>query len=104
MLDVKQWLQNTGMKVAEDHFKKPPALPYVIFKEDTEVSGADNRNCLSNRDITVELYSEIINHKAEKNIENLLDEKSIEYVRNRTWIESESFFQTVYDFNLTEKI
>ncbi|MGJ8756267.1 hypothetical protein [Clostridium botulinum] len=104
MLDIKQWLQNTGMKVAEDYFKKPPALPYVIFKEDTKVSGADNRNCLSNRDITVELYSEIINHKAEKNIENLLDEKSIEYVRDRTWIESESFFQTVYDFNLKEKI
>ncbi|EDS77293.1 putative prophage pi2 protein 38 [Clostridium botulinum C str. Eklund] len=104
MTDIKQWLKTTGMKVAEDHFKKPPALPYVIFKENTKVSGADNKNCLSNRSITVELYSEIINHKAEKNIENLLDEISIEYDRDRTWIESQSFFQTVYDFDLKEKI
>lgn len=104
MLDIKQWLQNTGMKVAENYFKKPPSLPYVIFKENTKIRGADNKNNLSNRDITIELYSEIINHKAEKNIENLLDERSIEYSRNRTWIESESFFQTVYDFNFIEKI
>lgn len=104
MLDIKVWLENTGMKVAEECFFKPPPLPYVIFKESTEVTGADNKNCLSTRDVSIELYSYKINHESEKKIENLLNEKSISNKKNRTWIESEKFFQTVYDFDLLEKI
>lgn len=103
MLDVKTWLETTGMKVAEERFLKPPALPYIIFLEEADVSGGDNKNCISNRIISVELYSDKINKIAEKAIEDLLNEKAIEYKRDRTWIETEMFFQTVYDFNLIEK-
>lgn len=104
MLDIKQWVQSTGMKVAENCFLKPPAFPYIIFLEDVKVNGADNKNCLAGRDITIELYSDRINREAEKNIIDLLDEKGIDYTKNRTWVDSEKFFQTVYDFNLKEKI
>lgn len=103
MLDVKSWLETTGMKVAEGRFLKPPALPYVIFLDDVDVGGADNKNCIARRSISVEMYSGKINHEAEQKIELLLNEKSIEYKRNRTWIDTEKIFQTVYDFNLIEK-
>lgn len=103
MLDVKAWLENTGMKVAEERFFKPPALPYIVFMEETNVSGADAKNCIADRDISVELYSEKINKEAESKIEVLLNEKSIKFKRNRTWIDSDKFFQTVYDFNFIEK-
>lgn len=104
MLDIKPWLETTGIKVAEGCFLKPPALPYVIFNQEHQVSGADNKNCISDRDISVELYSDKINHEAEQKIEDLLNEKAIGYKRDRTWIDSERFFQTVYDFSFTEKI
>ena len=104
MLDVKAWLETTGMKVAEDRFLKPPSFPYIVFTDNTDVSGADNKNFLVDRMISIEMYSDKINRDAEQNIELLLNQKSINYKRYRTWIDSEKFFQTVYDFNLLEKI
>lgn len=104
MLDTKAWLETTGMKVAENCFKSPPPLPYLIFTDDSKTGGADIKNCLVNRNLSVEMYSNIINKEAESKVETLLNEKSIEFKKNRTWIDSEKFFQTVYDFNLIEKM
>lgn len=104
MLVIKSWLQTTGMGVAEESFSSPPALPYIVFNETTIVSGADDRNLMADRQISVELYSAKINVTAEQSIEALLNANAIHYTKGHTWIETEMFFQTVYDFDLTEKI
>lgn len=104
LTDVKAWLEDTGMKVEEEQFPKPPPLPYILFNEDIDVSGADNKNCIANRNVTIELYSGKIDKIAESKIEVLLNKKSIQYKKNREWIDSERFFQTIYDFELIEKI
>lgn len=104
MLDVKSWLETTGMKVAENHFNKPPALPYVVFLESGNFGGADSKNCVANRNITIELYSDKINKTEEAKIEALLNYRAIEYLKDRTWLDSERLFQTMYDFNLLEKV
>lgn len=104
LTNVKAWIETTGIKVAEVCFSKPPAYPYINFLEDIRSSGADNKICLYDRNITLELYSEKINHEAELKIENLLNERSIEYEKSCTWIDSERCFQTVYNFNLVEKV
>lgn len=103
MLDVKSWLETTGMEVAENHFKKPPALPYVVFLESGNYGGADSKNCIADRSITIELYSDKINETAEAKIEALLNDIAKEYLKDRIWIDSERRFQTMYDFNLLEK-
>ncbi|WP_428817317.1 hypothetical protein ACQR2L_13685 [Clostridium butyricum] len=104
MINIKEWLETTGLSVAETYFKKATKLPYIIFIIDENNSGADNQLCICDRDITVEVYSDIINREKEKLIEDLLKEKSINYSKSRTWIDSEKFFQTSYDFNLYEKM
>lgn len=104
LTDVKIWLETTGMKIAEESFSKPPALPYIVFKDETTVRGADYKNSIADRNISAELYSKTIDNVAEQKIENLLNEKAIEYKKNRTFINTEKFFQTVYDFNLIEKL
>jgi len=104
MLAIKPWLETTGMPVAEERFLKPPALPYIVFMESVTVGGADNMNLIADRQISVELYSDKINAAAEQSVETLLNAKAIPYTKSRIWIESEMFFQTVYDFNLFEKI
>jgi hypothetical protein len=104
MLDIKTWLEETSMKVAEERFLKPPALPYIIFTDNTNVSGADNKNCIAKRGISIELYSDKINKEAETEVETLLNKKSISYSKDRIWIQGEMFFETIYDFNLIEKI
>ena len=87
-INVKEMLEETGLKVAENCFLKPPVLPYIVFLEDLNSSGADNKICLSEK---------------ENDLEEILIKNYIEFRKNRTWIDSEKVFQTVYDFNLYEK-
>ncbi len=103
MLHIKAWLKTTGMNVAEQCFLQPPALPYIVFVEENDISGADSKNCIADRAITIELYSDRINREVEGKVETLLNEKEIQYKKERTWVDSERFFQTMYDFNLKEK-
>lgn len=104
LTNVKVLLEGTGLKVAENCFLRPPVLPYIVFLDDSSYSGSDNKIYICERDITVELYSEKINREKEKAIEEILSSRSIGYSKNRTWIDSEKFFKTVYDFKLYEKI
>lgn len=103
MIDIKVWVETTGMKTEEERFIKPPPFPYIIYKEDLDVGGADNKNCIASRDIIVELYSGKIDKVAESLIENLLNVKAIKFKRNRIWLDSEMMYETIYDFNLIEK-
>lgn len=103
MLKLKTWLETTGLKVAEERFLNPPALPYIVFTESRGISGGDIKNCIADRTISIEFYSTKIDYENEQKIENLLNERFIEYKSDRTWIETEKFFQTVYDFNLIQK-
>ncbi|MBW9154287.1 hypothetical protein [Clostridium estertheticum] len=103
MLDIKLWLETTSLKVSEERFLKPPPLPYIIFMEGASVSGADDKNCITDRDVSIELYSLKVDHANETLIEKLLNEKSIKYKKDRMWIDSEMMFETTYDFNFVEK-
>lgn len=103
-INVKEMLEETGLKVSENCFLRAPELPYIVFLENSSYSGADNKICLLERDITVELYSSKINREKESELEKILITNSIEFSKNRTWIDSEKFYQTIYDFNLYEKI
>jgi hypothetical protein len=103
MLDIETWLETTGLKVSEEHFLKPPPLPYIIFTENVDISGADYKNFIASRDISIEFYSLKVDRVTEKLIEDLLNEEAINYKKDRIWIDSEMFFQTIYDFNLVEK-
>ena len=104
LTDVKSWLKTTNLEVEEVLFTNPPGLPYIIFTDKTYHRGSDDKNCIADRYISIELYSETINTEVETKIENVLNEKAIEFSKDCTWIQEELFFQTVYDFNLIEKI
>lgn len=103
MLDIETWLNTIGLKVSEERFIKPPPLPYIIFMDNTEISGADNKNCIAHRNIRIELYSVKVDHVSEKLIENLLNEKSINYKIDRIWLDTEMMSQAIYDLNFIEK-
>lgn len=103
MLDIETWLETTGLKVSEERFVKPPQLPYVIFTENSDIGGADDKNCIVDRSISIELYSLKVDRVSEAKIENLLNLKAIQYSKDRIWIDTETLFETVFDFNLIEK-
>lgn len=103
MLNVKTWLETTGLKVAEESFFKAPALPYIVYMETRNVNGADDVNLKVQRTLTIELYSSEIDLINEEKIEDLLDGKAFSYQKDRSWIASDSFYQTVYEFVITER-
>lgn len=104
MLNIESWLETTGLKVTEEKWREPPTLPYVIFTESENVRGSDVKNSIIERNIGVELYSGIIDRISEGKIDTLLNEKAIEYSKERIWIDNQGMFETVYAFNLIEKI
>lgn len=103
MLILSSWLAAIGLPVKEDHFKVPPALPYILFTQEATSRGGDMANLIVDREIDIELYSESIDTANEAKIEALLDALPVEHTKTRTWIDSEKFYQTVFSFALTER-
>ena len=103
MLDVKELLEKTNLKVGEVAFSKPPQLPYIILLEAIEEGGADYSNNIVNRDISIEFYSIKINREKENEIEELLKSEGISFTKNRSYIAQDKVFETIYDFSIYEK-
>lgn len=103
MLDVKVFLEQTGLPVREQRFLGVMPLPAIVFTDTVDVGGADLRNNLVTRSIGVEFYAETIDPENEARIEQLLDGLPVSYTRTRDWIEGETFFSTIYAFTLTER-
>lgn len=104
MLDIKTWLEGTGLKVARESFYSAPPLPYILFMESIVVRGADSINNLADRSVRVELYGKTIDEAKEGLIEGLLNSKPVEYEKEQLWIASEKMYETIYSFDFTEKI
>lgn len=103
MLDVKIWLQSTGLPVEFVAFEKPPQLPYVVILEDQSVFGADECNLIVTRSLTVELYSRTSISSAENDLELLFNQKSVEYSKSTLWLPNERCYMVVYNFEITER-
>ena len=103
MLDVKAFLEQTGLPVREQRFLGVMPLPAIVFTDIVDVGGADLINNLVTHNIGIEFYADAIDLVNEAKIELLLDSLPVSYTRTRDWIESEKFFSTIYEFTLTER-
>ena len=93
-----------GIRYTETVWAMPPELPYAVYHDHIDRRGADLYNGITDHDITVELYARKPVPELEDQIGRRLDALGIEYVRQeRMWIDTEHFFETVYDFAYTEK-
>jgi hypothetical protein len=103
MLDVKAFLEQTGLPVREQRFLGVMPLPAIVFTDGVDIGGADLINNLVTRNIGIEFYADAIDLTTEAKIELLLDSLPVSYTRTRDWIESEKFFSTIYEFTITER-
>lgn len=112
-MDLKEKLnRGTGLSIAEDHFVKPPQLPYITFLEDKEIRGISTDNLIIFNGVTVELYTSLPDTELETKVRNVIiddilknsnNDDEFEVNQNREYIESEQMYMTVYDFTLIEK-
>jgi hypothetical protein len=88
----------------ETRFLKPPNSTYAIYSDSFERRGADGLNLVKDHDYTIELYSDKPDPEAEDRIEASFDALGLAYDKDeRTWIQAEQIYQTLYTFNFIEK-
>lgn len=106
MLDVKAWLNtNTAnipfVKVAK---KQPSQSIYGVFVDDIQRRGSDLGEVkLYQHNISVAIYSEAIDADAEEAMEALFDEKNVDWLKNREFVEEDKNFETLWSFSILDK-
>lgn len=98
MMNLKEFLEQTGLPVVYHHWEKPPDLPYLVYLyTDSDNFGADDRVYSKADNYDVELYSDIKDPATEKIVEDLFDEYDIYYEKSEVWIESEKMYEVIYE-------
>ncbi len=93
-----------GKTFKETRFLKPPKTTYAIFLDSYLRRGSDDLNFIKEHSYTIELYSYAPDPGAEKRIEDTFDQLGLDYTKQeRYWINEESLYQTIYEFDYIEK-
>lgn len=102
---VKEILAAAGIKERGSRFAKPPAGTYAVWKDDIDTDGPDNMPPrIFTHSVTVELYEPKKDDAAEAALEAQMGARGLHWTKqDRYWIQAEQLYQTIYEFNYTEK-
>ena len=102
---VDEVLRETGLPFAACAFNNPPDGTYAVYTEQITRRGADLMNCITEHDVTVEVYAyDFHDEEAVQAVMSALDRRAIEYKRYDTaYINSEHLFQTRFEFGYVLK-
>lgn len=102
---VSELLTAAGIKNRRGRFVKPPAGTYAVWMDDIETDGPDGMPPLIfSHNVTVELYEDAPDDVAVAALEAQLSAAGLHWTKqDRYWIQSEQFYQTIYEFSYTEK-
>ena len=103
-MNVKAWLEQTGLKAHETAQIKPEKLDYLIFYDRVTMRGADLVNNLVDHDLVVEHYAERQDAKSKATLENLFNEKQFSFQKSETFLSGNAIFCTIYSVNFLEKM
>lgn len=104
MVDIQALLEPLGIPVNPIRFRKATPLPRVTWLERRTAHGGDDYIALVTRRITIELCAENVDLRMEKRIDSILQDLGVEYDCERVWLESEEMFETIYSFEMEEKL
>lgn len=77
--------------------KEAPELPFICFLEtDSDNFNADNHAYLKVKVVDIELYSKLKDINSEGLIESKLDELSLPFRKDETYIDSEKCYEIIY--------
>lgn len=98
-------LEETGLPFAACAFNNPPCETYAVYNEEITRRGADLMNCITEHDISIEVYAyDFYDEAAVRRVSEALDRRAIEYRQyETTYINSEHLYQTRFEFSLTSK-
>lgn len=102
---VADLMEKIGLPYAACAFNNPPSETYAVYYEEITRRGADLLNCITEHDVTLEVYSyDFHDEDAVRAVADVLDYHALEYKRyETTYINSEHLFQTRFEFSFTDK-
>lgn len=102
---VKDILAAAGIQERGSRFVKPPAGTYAVWFDEITTEGADGAAPgIFTHDVTVELYEPKKDDAAEEALEAAMGAAGMHWHKSdRTWIQSEQMYMTIYDYTYTEK-
>lgn len=97
-------LKAIGITNKESRFITVPKPPFIVWFHETETRGGDYVNGIVDHHVSLELYEDKPDTAPSNKIETVLNQFGLEYDKSvKNWIASESYYQTVFDFDYTEK-
>ena len=95
-------IQKYKIPMAEAEFAKSVNTPYgCYFRSADDVIHANGEPIYSITTIVVELYTERDDNQSERDFEQWLKDKDISFRKTeRAYIESEKYYQTIYEIEL----
>lgn len=93
-------IKQCGIPVAEAEYAKGKSAPNItFFRGEEQTIYANSEPVFKLSRIVVELYTEKTDNTSEEKFEEWLESVEITYQKNsRTWISSEKWYQTIYEF------
>lgn len=86
-------------------FLKAPSETYAVYFDDVSFSGADDLIAIKEHELRIEVYGDVIDYDVESQIEQRLIDLTLEFQKGeRTWLNSEQMYMTVYYVEYTTKI
>lgn len=92
-------------KYRPNRFPNPPAGTFAVTMDDIETDGPDGQPpVIFHHGVTIELYAPKPDPTAEAALEASMSARGLHWTKeDRFWIASEKLYQTIYEFDYTEK-
>lgn len=101
-MNIKAWLEQTGLKAYPVALMKAEKLPYLAFYDRLTMRGADLKNNIAEHDLTVEHYSERENDSSKAALEALLSQAQHSFQKSETFLSANAIFCTIYNLTILE--
>lgn len=101
--EINEMMLEMGLPFAYHHFSEgeSPKPPFLIFLSPGENTfSADNLMYYSFKKLDIELYTDEKSPETEAEIEAVLRHYHIFYNKTETWIESEKFYEVLYQMEV----
>jgi hypothetical protein len=102
---VSELLTKAGVEHRHNRFTKPPAGTFAVWLDYIDTDGPDGMPpSIFSHNISIEVYEPKPDDAAEAAIEAAMNERCLQWHKqDRSWIDDEQLYQTVYEFSYIEK-
>lgn len=101
---ISDLLTTAGIRDRRGRFTGGKPSTYAVWMDDITTDGPDGHPWILHHAVTIELYEDRPDDKAEAALEAAIATAGLQYTKqDRYWLQTEQQYQTIYEFTYTEK-